>query len=78
MAEHATSIASETSPEAKAAAESPAAIVPENPFNRDDIAQFDADDVAAGKSIGVMLSWFFLYTVVVMSLAAWWTISQTM
>lgn len=78
MAEQATSVSSETTSQPETAAASPASAAPENPFNRDDIAQFDADDVAAGRSIGVMLSWFFLYTVVVMSLAALWTMSKTM
>ena len=42
-------------------------------FNQAEIEQFDADDTVAGRAIGKMLSWFFLYTVIVMSLAAWWT-----
>lgn len=52
--------------------EHPAA-APENPFDRDDIAQFGADDQAAGRFLGKMLSYFFLYTVFAMSLAAYWT-----
>ena len=46
---------------------------PENPFEKEELAQFDADDVIAGKSIGIMLSLFFLYTMIVMSLVGYWT-----
>jgi ATP-binding cassette subfamily C protein/ATP-binding cassette subfamily C protein CydC/ATP-binding cassette subfamily C protein CydCD len=38
-----------------------------------DISRFDSDDVQAGRTIGKMLAFFFLNTVVVMSLVAWWT-----
>jgi hypothetical protein len=47
--------------------------VPQPPFNRAEIAQFDADDVKAGSVIGKMLAMFFFYTVVVMTIVAWWT-----
>lgn len=47
-------------------AESP---TPQNPFDPDELEQFDRDDVDAGKHIGVMLSAFFIYTVIVMSVA---------
>ena len=47
--------------------------VPENLFEREELAQFDADDVNAGKAIGVMLSLFFLYTMFAMSIAGLWT-----
>ena len=50
-----------------------AAAVLENPFDRDEIAQFKADDVAAGAAIGKMLSLLFIYTVIVMALVGWLT-----
>lgn len=46
-------------------------------FSRDQLRQFAADDVEAGSAIGKMLSLFFLYTVLAMSLVAWWTFSDT-
>lgn len=46
-------------------------------FSRDELKQFTADDVEAGSAIGKMLSLFFLYTIIAMSLAAWWTVSDT-
>ena len=47
---------------------------PDEPmFDVKEIAQFDADDVAAGRAIGKMLSFFFLYTVVAMSIVGVWT-----
>lgn len=46
-----------------AAAETPA----ESPFSRDELEQFDRDDVLAGGAIGKMLALFFLYTVIVMA-----------
>ena len=48
---------------------------PENPFEQEELAQFDADDVNAGKAIGVMLSLFFLYTMIAMSIVGYWTFS---
>lgn len=47
-------------------------------FNHQERAQFDLDDVAAGRAIGKMLGLFFLYTVIVMSAVAWWTYSSAM
>ena len=47
--------------------------LPENPFEPEELAQFDADDVNAGKAIGVMLSLFFLYTMIAMSIVGLWT-----
>lgn len=46
---------------------------PEELFTRSEIEQFDEDDVKAGGTIGKMLALFFLYTVIVMSVVAWWT-----
>jgi len=48
---------------------------PEKLFEREELAQFDADDVVAGKAIGVMLSLFFLYTMIAMSIVGLWTFS---
>lgn len=45
-------------------------------FRPADIDAFTADDTEAGSAIGKMLAWFFLYTVIVMSISAWWTFSQ--
>lgn len=45
-------------------------------FRPADIDGFTADDTEAGSAIGKMLAWFFLYTVIVMSISAWWTFSQ--
>jgi hypothetical protein len=46
------------------------------PFDERQIEQFDADDGDAARAIGKMLASFFLYTVIVMSLVAWWTLSR--
>ncbi|MCA9057494.1 MAG: hypothetical protein KDA85_03310 [Planctomycetaceae bacterium] len=45
-------------------------------FTATEIEEFDADDVTAGRAIGKMLSLLFLYTVVVMAAASWWTFSS--
>ena len=42
-------------------------------FSDADIEQFSNDDTEAGRAIGKMLSIFFFYTVIVMSLAGLWT-----
>ena len=42
-------------------------------FERRELTQFDDDDSAAGGAIGKMLCFFFLYTVVAMSIVGWWT-----
>lgn len=46
-------------------------------FSRDELKQFEADDVVAGSAIGKMLTAFFCYTVLAMSIAAWWTFRDT-
>ena len=46
----------------------------EPPFDREQIAEFDQEDRQAGGAIGKMLALFFLYTVIVMTFVAWWTI----
>ncbi len=52
--------------------DTPTAIADE-PFNRDDIKGFSADDVEAGQAICKMLSAFFGYTVLVMALSTYIT-----
>ena len=42
-------------------------------FSAVEVEQFSADDVTAGSAIGKMLSALFLYTVVAMSIASYWT-----
>ena len=42
-------------------------------FDKQDLEQFEADDVTAGRAIGKMLSIFFLYTLLAMAYSAWWT-----
>ena len=45
-------------------------------FSATEIEQFGADDVTAGGAIGKMLSALFLYTVLAMGIAGWWTYSS--
>lgn len=49
----------------------------EDLFSKDELKQFAADDVVAGSAIGKMLTAFFAYTVVAMSLVAWWTFNSS-
>ena len=42
-------------------------------FSRDELRQFSADDAQAGRTIGKILSALFIYTVIAMSVAIWWT-----
>ena len=67
----------ETAPgSAGAGSEETAAAVaePSGPlFEDDELKQFDDDDVTAGRAICVMLSLFFLYTVIAMALVGLWT-----
>ena len=51
-------------------------VMPEMKFEPADLERFDNDDTDAGKAIGIMLSLFFVYTIVAMSIAAWWTYSS--
>jgi hypothetical protein len=46
---------------------------PEELFDRAQLRYFDSEDTHAGAAIGKMLSLFFLYTVLAMSLVAYWT-----
>ena len=43
-------------------------------FDEQELADFESDDHHAGRAIGKMLSAFFLYTVIVMTLVALWTL----
>ena len=54
----------------------PAATADQPLFTQVEVEQFEADDVQAGAAIGKMLSVLFLYTVLVMSFVAWWTVSS--
>ncbi len=58
------------------AATAVAAAAQSEPFTEEQIDQFDADDGDAGRALGKMLATFFLYTVVVMIIAAWWTFTR--
>lgn len=46
-------------------------------FSKNELKQFASDDVVAGSAIGKMLTAFFAYTVVAMSLVAWWTFNSS-
>ncbi|MDG2389908.1 MAG: hypothetical protein P8M30_11365 [Planctomycetaceae bacterium] len=45
-------------------------------FRPADIDQFTAEDTVAGGAIGKMLTTLFLYTIIAMSISAWWTFAQ--
>ena len=53
------------------------AAAPAEPFNRQDLDQFAADDAEAGRTIGQMLSILFVYTVIAMSIVSIWTIARS-
>ena len=42
-------------------------------FSDDELRQFAADDAEAGRRIGKILSALFIYTLLAMSVAIWWT-----
>lgn len=44
-------------------------------FSREEIRQFDVDDVEAGRRIGKILTTLFVYTLVAMSIVIWWSLS---
>ncbi len=46
---------------------------PATPLSPEEFAALEREDVQAGKLIGRLLAFFFLYTIVVTILAAWWT-----
>ena len=43
-------------------------------FSGDELRQFAADDAEAGRRIGKILSALFIYTLLAMSVAVWWTL----
>ena len=43
------------------------------PFGPEEQASLEREDAQAGKLIGRLLSFLFLYTIVVTVLVAWWT-----
>lgn len=43
------------------------------PFDAEELAALDREDVQAGRVIARLLCFFFLYTIVVTALAGWWT-----
>lgn len=62
---------SEAAPEPAASAES------EEPlFSSADVREFEAEDVAAGRAIGKMLSILFIYTLIAMSIVSVWTATR--
>lgn len=42
-------------------------------FVNEELTQFDADDTEAGLAIGKLLCFFFLYTIIGMSIVGYWT-----
>lgn len=42
-------------------------------FSGEELRQFASDDVEAGRRIGKILSALFIYTLLAMSIATWWT-----
>lgn len=42
-------------------------------FDRDELRQFAADDTEAGRRIAKILAALFIYTLIAMSIATWWT-----
>jgi hypothetical protein len=81
VGEHAAASQTATGSHGAATAElhppSTAAAIPELPFTERQIEQFDDDDGDAGRAIGKMLALFFFYTVIAMSIVAWWTFGRT-
>ena len=43
------------------------------PFDAEELAALDQEDVQAGRVMARLLCFFFLYTIVVTAIAAWWT-----
>jgi len=46
---------------------------PVAPFGDEEMQDLDREDVQAGRVMAWLLCFFFLYTIVVTSIAAWWT-----
>ena len=42
-------------------------------FSQEERRQFAADDADAGRHIGKILASLFIYTLIAMSIATWWT-----
>lgn len=42
-------------------------------FSREELRQFVADDADAGRHIGKILASLFIYTLIAMTAATWWT-----
>lgn len=66
----------EHAPDHAATGHAEAAVLLDVPFDEEEIQEFDAADGDAGRAIGKMLASFFLYTVIVMSLVGWWTVTR--
>jgi hypothetical protein len=45
-------------------------------FDEKELAEFESDDHHAGRAIGKLLAGFFLYTVIVMTIVALWTLKS--
>ena len=60
-----------------AAAQSVTAEPPEPLFAKEELEQFEQEDIAAGRHITKMLALLFIYTVVAMSIVSWWTWNAT-
>ncbi len=43
-------------------------------FTREELRQFEADDVEAGRRIGKILTSLFIYTLIAMSVVIWWSL----
>lgn len=50
----------------------------ESLFTDEELQQFEADDQSAGTAIARILSTLFVYTLIVMSIALWWTLRTVM
>ncbi len=52
--------------------------IPDRPaeprFSREELRQFEADDVEAGRRIGKILTSLFVYTLLAMSVVIWWSL----
>ena len=46
-----------------------------DPFTAEEYAQFAAEDGRAGRVIGWLLCFLFVYTILVASAAIWWTLT---
>ena len=48
---------------------------PADPFTAEEYAQFAAEDGRAGRVIGWLLCFLFVYTILVAGAAIWWTLT---